>query len=190
LAPASLVVVTHERLGTWARQLRPRLLAWPIRWVETRSTADLEAALAGLACPVVLIDLGRRDRVRAGLEDLDRALQAAPNALVLVLDPLAHEGVATLARELGATHVLSGPVTPPSVAQLVARWLPLAQRQAEGDGWAGAREPLPAPEPWNWLGPLLAARPDRGPSPWPSPNANPNGPPNRAVSARPRPDLT
>jgi hypothetical protein len=164
LAPASLVVVTHEQLGTWARQLRPRLLAWPIRWVETRSTADLEAALAGLACPVVLIDLGRRDRVRAGLDDLDRALQAAPNAMILVLDPQAHEGLATLARELGATHVFSGPVTPPTVAQMIARWLPMAQRQAEGDGWASTREPLPAPEPWNWLGPLLAVRPRPGPA--------------------------
>src|SRR4051794_14238144 len=127
LAVASLAVVIHERLGIWARQLRPRLLAWPIRWVESRSSADLEAALAGMACPVVLIDLARR--TRAGLEDLDRATWAAPNALILVLDPQAHEGVATLARELGATHVLSGPVTPPEIVQLVARWLPLAQRQ-------------------------------------------------------------
>ena len=82
---ASLAVVTHERLGTWARHLRPRFLAWPVRWIETRSTADLEAALAGPSCPIVLIDLGRR--VRAGLEDLDRAAQAAPNALFLVFDP-------------------------------------------------------------------------------------------------------
>src|SRR5262249_19532503 len=72
LAVASLTVVIHERLGFWARHLRPRLVAWPIRWHETRSTADLEAALAGLTCPVVLIDLGRP---RAALEDLDRAAQ-------------------------------------------------------------------------------------------------------------------
>jgi hypothetical protein len=151
-----LVVVTHERLGNWARQLRPRFLAWPIRWVETRSTADLEAALAGLACPVVLIDLGRR--VRAGLEDLDRAAQAAPGALFLVLDPERHEGVATFARELGATHVVSGPVTPPEVVRLLARWLPLAQRLSERDGWSNAPEPGPQPEPWNWLTPLLAVQ--------------------------------
>jgi CheY-like chemotaxis protein len=156
LASASLVVVIHERLGTWARHLRPRFLAWPIRWVETRSTADLEAALTGLACPVVVIDLGRR--VRAGLEDLDRAAQAAPNALFLVFDSEAHEGVAVLARELGATHVFSGPVTPPEVARLLARWLPLAQRLAESDGWSSTREPRPAAEPWNWLAPLLADR--------------------------------
>jgi hypothetical protein len=134
------------------------LLAWPIRWVETRSTADLEAALAGLACPVVLIDLGRR--LRAGLEDLDRAVQVAPGGLFLVLDPEPEPrvGVATLARELGATHVCAGPVTPPEVARLLARWLPLAQRLAEGDGWSSIHEPGPQPEPWNWLAPLLAIR--------------------------------
>jgi hypothetical protein len=170
-----LVVVIHERLGNWARQLRPRFLAWPIRWVETRSTADLEAALVGLACPVVLIDLGRR--VRAGLEDLDRAAQTAPGALFLVLDPEPREGVATLARELGATHIFSGPVTPPEVARLLARWLPLAQRLAESDGWSSAPEPGPQPEPWNWLAPLLAVR--TGPAP-------PAGPPPQSTrTARP-----
>ena len=158
MALARQVVVSHERIGTWVRHRRPRLLGWPVRWVETRSTADLETALAGMVCPIVLIDLGRRPP-RAGLEDLDRAAQAAPNALILVLDPEAYEGVATLARELGATHVLSGPVTPPEVAQLIARWLPLAQRQTESDGWSIAREPEPEPEPWNWLAPLLSGRP-------------------------------
>src|SRR3954451_12450285 len=149
LAVPSLAVLIHERLGSWARQLRPRLLAWPIRWIETRSTTDLEAALAGMACPIVLIDLARRPR--AGLEDLDRAAQTASNALILVLDPQAHEGVATLARELGATQVLSGPVPPPEVAQVIARWLPLAHRLTDADGWSITREPEPQPEPWNWL---------------------------------------
>ena len=153
----SLTVVLHERRGVWARHLRPRLSAWPVRWAETRSSADLESALAGLACPIVVLDLVRR--VRAGLEDLDRAVQRAPNAMVLVLDPEAHEGVAVLARELGATQVISGVVTPPSVADLLARWLPLAQRQAESEGWSNAPPPAPEPEPWNWLAPLL-----RGPS--------------------------
>jgi hypothetical protein len=150
------LMVIHERLGTWARQLRPRLRAWPIRWVESRSTADLEAALAGRACPIVVIDLARRPR--AGLEDLDRAARAAPNALILVLDPQAHEGVPTLARELGAAHVLAGPATPPQVADLIARWFPLAQRRTESDGWSNVPEPEPEPEPWNWLAPLLATR--------------------------------
>jgi hypothetical protein len=157
LAVASLVVVIHERLGFWARHLRPRLHAWPIRWVETRSSADLQAALAGMACPIVLIDLGRRPR--AALEDLDHAVHAAPNALILVLDPRSHEGVAGLARELGATHIFTRSVTPPEVAELIARWLPLAQHHAENDGWSQAGTPAPEPEPWNWLAPLLADRP-------------------------------
>jgi len=157
LAVASPTIVIHERLGFWSRHLRPRLHAWPVRWVETRATADLEAALLGLAFPVVVIDLGRR--VRAALEDLDRAVRLAPNALILVVDPEAHAEVATLARELGATHVFSGPVTPPEAAHMIARWLPLAQRHAESNGWSNSREAAPEPEPWNWLAPLLAAGP-------------------------------
>ena len=137
-----------------------------------------------MACPVVLIDLAHRPR--AGLEDLDRAAQAAPNALILILDPQAHEGVATLARELGATHVLSGPATPPAVTQLIARWLPLAQRQTEGDGWSNALEPEPEPEPWNWLAPLLAGR--LAPVPPPSNgNANANANPPAPSHRTPRP---
>jgi hypothetical protein len=154
---ASLVLVIHERLGHWARQLRPRLSAWPIRLVETRSSADLEAVVSGQACPVVVIDLARR--VRAGLEDLDRANRAAPNALVLVLDPGSHDGVPLLARELGATHVIAGVATPPAVAEILTRWLPLAQRRAERDGWSDG--PGPEPEPWNWLAPYLQPQPAR-----------------------------
>jgi CheY-like chemotaxis protein len=143
LAGRTLLII-HERLGNWGRQIRPRAVRWPARVVETRSAADLEAALARAACPILLIDLG--DRVRAGLEDLHRAVQAAPNALSLVLDAKARPAVALLARELGATHVLSGVVTPPSVVALLTRWLPLARRRAELDGWAGdtkaAADPL------------------------------------------------
>ena len=160
---ASLTVVLHERLGNWARHLRPRLIDWPVRWVETRSSDDLRVAVAGVACPVVLIDLARRPRL--GLDDLDLVVQSAPDALVLVLDPDASEGVAALARELGATHVLSGVAIPPDVAALVARWLPLARRRAERQGWSPASRPEPEPEPWNWLNPLLATPPGsaRGP---------------------------
>gem|GEM_PF-1051948 len=150
---ANLPLVVHERLGNWARQLRPRLSAWPIRLVESRSTADLTNALTGTACPLVVIDLAQRPRV--GLEDLDRAMQTASQAMVLVLDAEAHDGVETLARELGATHVFSGSFTPPAVAQLIARWIPLALRRAEQDGWSSAWKPEPEPEPWNWLAPYL-----------------------------------
>lgn len=152
------MLVIHERIGTWARHVRPRLTAGgPVRVVESRSAGDLAAALAGAACPVVVLDLGRRPR--AALDDLDRALAVAPDALVLVLDPGPHAGAALLARELGATHVLSGPATPPAVAALVARWLPLARRRTEAVGWSVSAPDPPAPEPWNWLTPLLNGTP-------------------------------
>ncbi|MCA1686016.1 MAG: hypothetical protein LC745_08540, partial [Planctomycetia bacterium] len=92
---ATQLLVIHERIGTWARHLRPRLAVGPVRVVETRSAADLEAALAGSACPVVVIDLGRRPP--AALDELGRAVGVAPGALVLALDPETSEGVALLA---------------------------------------------------------------------------------------------
>ena len=150
--PSQLLVV-HERVGNWARQLRPRLAGRPVRLVETRSADDLEAALAGAACPILLVDLARRPR--AALEDLDRGLRVSPGALALVLDPEGHEGAALLAREVGASHVAAGPVTPPAVVDLLSRWLPLAQRRSESAGWSAATPEPPEPEPWNWLTPML-----------------------------------
>lgn len=152
---ASQTLVVHERIGNWGRHLRPRVVGWPVRLVETRSASDLEAAVAGVPCPIVVVDLARRPR--PALEDLDRALGVAPDALALVLNPQAFDGVSVLARELGATHVIDGPATPPAVAGLLARWLPLAHRRAEAAGrpWA----PLPAgdSEPWAWFAPDLLA---------------------------------
>jgi hypothetical protein len=143
------LLVTHERLGTWARQLRSRLAApatgiGSIRWVESRTGSDLDRVVRGAAAPVVLIDVA--DRPRAMLEDLDLAAQAAPSGFFLVLDPKGHPGVAGLARELGATLVLSGFVPPPRVADLLIRWVPIARRRAEADGWAVPH--APDPEPW------------------------------------------
>jgi hypothetical protein len=133
-------VVTHERRGTWARHLRPRLAgAGPVRWVESRSGDDLERAVRGAACPVVVLDVA--DRPRAMLEDLDRAARAAPAGLFLVLDPRRHPGVAALAFELGATLALAGTIPPPRVAGLLLRWLPIARRRGETDGWAVATNP-------------------------------------------------
>jgi hypothetical protein len=127
-------------MGHWARQLRPRVAGWPVRLVETRSATDLAVTLAGSACSLALVDLG--DRPVAGLEDLDQALSLAPNALVLVLDPSASAEVAPLARELGAAHVISGVAIPPAVVGLLARWMPLARRRAEVEGWAADPEPV------------------------------------------------
>ncbi len=149
-----LPLVIHERLGNWGRQLRPRVVGWNLRLVETRSPADLTAAVTLSACPLLVLDLA--DRPRVGLEDLGRAMQVAPNMLALVLDPKAYPGVAPLAREIGATHVLSGMVPPPTVASLLERWLPLARRRAEADGWSV--EPEPEPEPWDDLLPTDSSR--------------------------------
>jgi hypothetical protein len=132
------VLVIHERLGIWARQLRPRVVTWPTRLVETRSAADLESVLAQTACPLVVIDVG--DRIRTALEDLHRVRLLSPNALVLTLDRKSRPGVAALARELGATLVLTGNVFPPAVVSILARWLPLARRRTEADGWSMTRD--------------------------------------------------
>ena len=148
-----VAVIVHERLGNWNRQLRPRLNNWPIRWFETRSRADLESLLVGLGSPIVLIDLGRYPA--AGLRDLDHVLHRVSDARVLVLDPLAHDGVAALARELGATHVASGFVPPPFVASLLARWIELAARQIERNGWCKTSYPETDAEPWAWLADFL-----------------------------------
>jgi hypothetical protein len=131
-------VILHERLGNWARQLRPRLQNLPIRLIETRSRGDLEAILTGLASPVVLIDSGKY--VSNGLLDMDLVLTRAPDALVLVNNPESNPEVAALARELGATHVLCGFVPPPDVAGLLLRWIVLARRQIEHGGWSRTSE--------------------------------------------------
>jgi hypothetical protein len=131
--------ILHERLGNWARQLRPRLHDLPIRWFETRSRADLEGVLPGLSCPVVLIDPGKL--IVNGLVDLDLVMMRAPDALVLVNNAESDTEVTSLARELGATHVLSGFVPPPEVASLLTRWILLARRQSERGGWSRTLSP-------------------------------------------------
>src|SRR5262245_54036978 len=80
-----IAVIHHGRFGTWLRQLRPRLLDLPVRWFESRSTSDLTACLAGLAFPVVVIDLERSSL--SLLRDIDVLRTIAPDARTLVLDP-------------------------------------------------------------------------------------------------------
>jgi hypothetical protein len=142
-------VILHERLGTWSAQLRPRIQGRPVHWIETRTATDLDKALLGRACPVVLIDLRRN--VLEGLSDLERMMRLFPGTRVLVLDPDAHDGLAELARELGATHVISGFVPPPEVACLIGRWITLAELQTDRAGWSRpitADTPL---DPEEWL---------------------------------------
>jgi hypothetical protein len=134
-----VALILHERLGNWARQLRPRLHDLPIRWFETRSRADLDAVLTGLACPIVLIDPGKH--LATGLLDLDLVQSRAPDALILVNNPDSHTEVTALARELGATYVLSGFVPPPEVAGLLIRWIALARRRIDRDGWSRTSSP-------------------------------------------------
>ena len=142
---SSSLVVTHERLGTWARQLRPRLASLAaIRWVESRSKEDLVQAVRGVVAPIVVIDLA--DRPRAMLEDFDDASQIAPSGLFLVLNPKNQVEVVLLARELGATLVCSGWTSPPRVAALLTRWLALARGRSESEGWSTANGP--ESEPW------------------------------------------
>jgi hypothetical protein len=144
-----VAVILHERLGNWNRQLRPWLHGLPIRWFETRSQADLDAVLTGLAYPVVLIDLARQ--AVQGLKDLCQVHERAPDARTFVLDPEVHAGVVELARELGATYAAAGFVPPPVVASLLARWVVLAQQSIEKEGWSQTAFPETKTEAWSWL---------------------------------------
>lgn len=142
-----LPLIVHERLGQWARQLRPRVASWPVRLIETRSASDLRAALGPGVGRLVVLDLGRQP-ARA-LDDLARCHDTARDALVLALDPSGSAEIASVARALGVTAWLPGPVPPPEVAALLERWLPLARHRAQADGWGA---PPPAePEPWEAL---------------------------------------
>jgi hypothetical protein len=142
-------VIVHERLGKWYRQLRPRLSGLSARWFETRSPGDLGEVLEGLAFPVVLIDLGRQPL--DGLAALNLICTRAPGARTLVLEPDAHADARDLARELGATHVCSGFIPPPLVADLIARWIALAGRGVDSAGWSRTTFPETGTDPWSWL---------------------------------------
>ncbi|WP_435017608.1 hypothetical protein TA3x_005226 [Tundrisphaera sp. TA3] len=132
MSPQAIVI--HERLHGWARQLRPRLAGHAIAWVESRSAEDLARALRGAAVPIVVVDLG--DAPARRLDDVALARREASDALILALDPRDRPGVAVQAREFGATRVVSGVATPPEVASIIARWLPLAGRRALACGWS------------------------------------------------------
>ena len=70
---------------------------------------------------------------------------------MLVLDPEAHEGVSSLARELGATHVISGFIPPPEVARLIDRWISLTSSPAESEGWSRRLTPESPLDAESWL---------------------------------------
>src|SRR4051794_226786 len=96
-------VIIHERLANWARQLRPRLRTWPIRWSETRTTSSLLEAVARSNVPILVIDLD--ERPARGLKDLHAALEVNSSTLSLVIAPIGRAELVELGRELGATLV-------------------------------------------------------------------------------------
>lgn len=129
-------------------QLRTRLQDRAVHWRETRSAADLDAALVGVACPVVLLDLERNIE---GLRDLLRMARLSPGARALVLDPEATEEVPAVARELGATEVISGFIPPPEVAARIGHWISLAALQIEREGWSRPLAVEAPDDPESWL---------------------------------------
>ncbi len=160
-------VILHERLGNWIRQLRPRLYEQPVRWFESRSTRELEVLLTGLAFPVVVIDLDRH--AAAGLKDLSLVSLRVPDARILAIDPEGLAEVAGMARELGATHVFSGFVPPPIIADLVAHWIASARRSIERAGWSRTSFPDSETDPWSWLSDYTGEPVGREPRPASSP---------------------
>ena len=126
--PTSIIV--HERIADWVGRLRPRFAADPtVRWVESRSTGDLvaAAAAAGPGRAIVVVNLAG-GRTLWGLNGLEALDATALDPLVLVLDPDRVPEVPTLARELGATLVLSGVAVPPRVELILRRFLRAAEQ--------------------------------------------------------------
>jgi hypothetical protein len=167
-------VILHERLGNWNRQLRPRLYEQPVRWLESRASRELDMLLTGLVLPVVLIDVGR-DTV-AGLRDISLVSLRVPDARILVIDAGGCLEGARAAREMGATHVFSGFVPPPDVAELMCYWITAARIGIERAGWSRTTFPDSETDPWSWLSDYLDEPGNRDTKPatsplWPRPNS-------------------
>ncbi len=147
-------MVLHERSGGWARQLRARLDHVPVRWFETRATAELLAAVSACTSPVVLIEAGAEPI--PALHDLARVVARGAEPRVLFLDPASRPDVLGAARDLGATLAESGRITPPEVAALLARWIALAGRAVEREGWTRPLPADPVREPAAWVEEVVA----------------------------------
>jgi hypothetical protein len=111
-----------------------------------------------------VIELG--DDPAGPLEDLALVVRPGASPRVLVLDSEGREGVKGLARELGATHVVSGFAPPPEVAALVARWVALAAAETEAGGWSRPMPADPAGRPLEWIDGLIREA-DEAPEPPP-----------------------
>ena len=125
--------VLHEPTGRWARQLRGRLPNSPVVWRETRTRDELLHALRGTNAAIVILEC-RRDPLPA-LQDLTALGGGDAAPLVLFLDPHERRDVLDLANELGAALATSARTPPPEVAALVLRWVDLARRRLEREGW-------------------------------------------------------
>jgi hypothetical protein len=84
---------------------------------------------------MAVVDLGGTPR--GVLDDIGRCRPADHGSLVLVLDPQRHEGVARLARELGASLVISGFCPPPRALAVLERWCRVCLARREHAGWLG-----------------------------------------------------
>ena len=144
---ARVPLIFFERIATWARRIRPRVVDWPVWVVETRSAGDLTEALRGWPCPLLVADELRGwpcpllvadlgDEPSRVVEVLAKVLHGSPDALVLAIDPNRVEGVAEVARVIGVARVLGGVVTPPEVMAVLDRWLPIARERTGRAGWS------------------------------------------------------
>ena len=144
-------LVVHEPRTYWARQLRGRTASWPVRLHETRDLDDLLTAIRHEPIGVLLIDSGEDPDV--ALDHLAAAAAYLDFWLVLFVDSTPHADRATLARAVGATHVVVRPVPPPEVATLLSRWVQLALNRRARAGWIGDTDP----DPDAWITELVPA---------------------------------
>ena len=128
-----ITLIIHERLGNWARQLRPRMISPTLKVRETRSAADLALAVQQDRFALVVVDL--RSGPAEMLADLNQNREQLADTLTLVLDPDQNPAAATLAQELGVTLVRSGFVSPPDIVRLLEQWALLAQQRINASGW-------------------------------------------------------
>src|SRR5262249_44373000 len=107
----------------WIRQLRARLGTEGIRWMETRTEADLERAVTGTTRVVLLIDGSAKDC--RPLDVLARIEGTSCDPCILVLLGRDQSYLSRAAYEMGASAVLESGTPPPAVAALVSRWVKL-----------------------------------------------------------------
>ncbi|GIW88450.1 MAG: hypothetical protein KatS3mg108_2774 [Isosphaeraceae bacterium] len=142
--PSPLPLIIHEPRTFWARQLRARSATWPVHCHETRSLDDLLSLLPNQPFGLLVIDSGNNPA--SALEHLAAASLHLKNWLILFIVSHDDPQLATLARTLGASHVVASPIPPPVVASLLHRWLKLSLTRRDRSGWVG--QPNPSADAW------------------------------------------